>query len=127
MNATEQCKGYALSRLYRQRDEYKRDSAWVKGVREYAIELLEETDGVPTEGQSINDWLLCGAADWVQYSYGGCAFIYDEDIAKRLCCPSELKRKRNGELNPNSRETWFDVQARALYQAAMMICRAWHL
>lgn len=127
MNATEQCKGYALSRLYRQRDEYKRDSAWVKGVREYAIELLEETDGVPTEGQSINDWLLCGAADWGQYSYGGCAFIYDEDIAKRLCCPSELKRKRNGELNPNSRETWLDVQARALYQAAMMICRAWHL
>lgn len=127
MNATEQCKGYALSRLYRQRDEYKRDSAWVKGVREYAIELLKETEGVPTEGQSINDWLLCGAANWKQYSYGGCAFIYDEDIAKRLCCPSELKRKRNGELNPNSRETWLDVQARALGQAATMIRYAWHL
>lgn len=127
MNATEQCKGYALSRLYRQRDEYKRDSAWVKGVREYAIELLKETKGVPTRGESINDWLLCGAADWEQYSYGGCALIYDEDIAKRLCCPSELKRKRNGELNPNSRETWLDVQARALHQASMMIRHAWHL
>ena len=127
MNATEQCKRYALSNLYHQRDEYKRDSAWVKGVREYAIELLEETDGIPTDGQSINNCLLCGAADWKQYSYGGYALVYDEDIAKRLCCPSELKRNRNGERNPNSRETWLDVQARALHQAAIMIRYAWHL
>lgn len=61
--------------------------------------------------------MLNGASDWKEYSYGGCAYVYNEDIMKQLCTPSEIKRKRNGELNPNSRETWLDVQARALYWA----------
>jgi hypothetical protein len=61
--------------------------------------------------------MLNGAQDWDEYSYGGCSLIYNGDIAKRLCTPSELKRKRYGELNPNSRENWLDVQARALFRA----------
>lgn len=39
---------------------------------------------------------------------------------------SELKRKHGGMYEPNSRETWLDVQARALYQACnriRTICR----
>lgn len=50
--------------------------------------------------------------------------IYDGDIAERLCTPSEYKRKRGGDFQPNSRETWLDVQARALYQAARWIINA---
>ena len=49
--------------------------------------------------------------------------IYDEDIAKRVCTPSELKKTRNGERRPNSSEEWLDTQARALYQAASLVRR----
>ena len=65
--------------------------------------------------------LLNGAENWRAYSYGGCALIYDADIAERLCAPSEYAKKRQGERAPNSRETWLDVQARALGQAATLI------
>ena len=44
----------------------------------------------------------------------------------RVCTPSELKRTDGGMNNPNSRETWLDVQSRALYQACnriRTICR----
>lgn len=94
-------------------------SAWDKGVLSYALELLEdyEPQTVTKEG------LLNGAADWSAYSYGGCSSIYDADIAEQLCTPSELKKKRGGELLPNARETWLDVQARALGQACRMIMR----
>nr|DAP26633.1 MAG TPA: hypothetical protein [Bacteriophage sp.] len=69
--------------------------------------------------------MLNGAQDWEQYSWGGSALIYDYDIAERLCCPSELKKTRNGERRPNSREEWLDVQARALYQAASRVVNAY--
>lgn len=102
-------------------------SAWNKGVKKYALELLDNVDDSAQYGKQLNtisEWkkaLLNGAENCEEYSYGGSAFIYDEDIAKRLCTPSEFKRKRGGELNPNSRETWLDVQARALNQAYLLI------
>lgn len=68
-------------------------------------------------------WLLNGASDWSQYSWGGSALCYDCDIAAHYCTPSELKKTRNGERRPNSREDWLDVQARALGQAARMLDR----
>lgn len=122
----EDYKRRALARLISERDSYTRDSAWRKGVRQYAIDMLEGTDGVPDDGQTVVAWLKSGAGSWNDYSYGGCALIRDEDIAKRLCTPSELKRKRNGELPPNSRESWLDVQGRACCQAAVMILNRWH-
>ena len=64
--------------------------------------------------------MLNGAASWAQYSDGGCALIYNGDIARRLCTASELKRTRDGQRNPNANETWIDVQARALSQAARL-------
>ena len=70
--------------------------------------------------------LLNGADNWRQYSEGGCALIYDADIAERLCSPSELKRCKGGERQPNSRENWIECQARALGQAANLVRRAWH-
>lgn len=105
-------------------------SAWDRGVTVYARELLGDVAenverGYYAAPQTRNTFKRAaqnGANTWVQYSYGGCSLVYDGDIAERLCTPSELKRKRGGELNPNSREIWLDVQARALFQAAG---RAW--
>lgn len=100
-------------------------SAWSKGVKQYALDLIEEMkEGQEFYGSPADmKELLNGAGDWQQYSDGGSALIYDSDIAERLCSPSELKRSKDGERNPNSREIWLDVQARALHQAARMIRR----
>ncbi len=100
-------------------------SAWSKGVKEYALELIEELPdnqefyGSPADKKE----LLNGADNWQQYSEGGASLIYDQDIAERLCNPSEYKRTKEGQNPPNARENWIDVQARALYQAANLILR----
>ena len=93
-------------------------SAWQTAIKNYALELLEEMEGEYTAAKLLN-----GAENWSAYSYGGCALIYDADIAERVCSPSELKRKRGGDLPPNSNESWLDCQARALSQAARLIAR----
>ena len=93
-------------------------SAWDKGVTVYALELLENI----TETEIITkERLLNGAENWEEFSWGGCSLIYDYDIAERLCTPSELKKTRNGEKRPNTRESWLDTQARALFQACNRI------
>lgn len=109
-------------------------SAWERGVKVYALELLDGLQEDIEHGwqdmdvlyspELLKKALLNGAADWSQYSCGGCSLCYDCQIAERLCTPSELKRKCGGDLQPNSRETWLDVQARALYQAARWIINA---
>ena len=111
-------------------------SAWDKGVTVYALELLDDlaefAEGgyLPADAaellkpRALREKMLNGAANWKEYSWGGSALIYDGDIAERLCCPSELKRTRNGERRPNSQEEWLDVQARALYQAGERVFRA---
>ena len=100
-------------------------SAWDKGVNAYAVELLDNLADLTPDDLSdraiIRAALLNGASDWQQYSYGGGALIYDSDIAEQLCTPSELKRCRGGERNPNSRENWLDVQARALRRAGFRV------
>ena len=112
----------------------KAKSAWERGVKEYALEMLEEMAfnakhgyidaDVFSNGKMLKDALLNGASDWKQYSWGGCSLIYDGDIAERLCAPWELKKTRNGERRPNSREEWLDTQARALNQAGRLIVRS---
>ena len=95
-------------------------SAWGRGVQAAAVEIVEALDAsdeLPASHKDLTDALLNGARDWDAYSWGGCALIYDEEIAERYCTPSELKRTCNGERRPNSREEWLDLQARALYQA----------
>lgn len=101
-------------------EQRKDKSAWNKGVTAYALELLED---VADNEEVTKERLLNGASDWNQYSWGGSSLIYDEDIAKRLCTPSELKKTRNGERRPNASEEWLDTQARALYQACNRIMR----
>lgn len=105
-------------------------SAWDRGVTAYALELVDELEGLaayegrnPENGKECREWMLNGARDWSQYSWGGSSLIYDSDIAERLCTPSELEKTRHGERRPNSREEWLDTQARALYQACERVSR----
>ena len=105
----------------------KARSAWARGVREYALDLVEnlnQYDDIDpddlTSRKLVERYMLDGASDWEQYSNGGCALIYNGDIARRLCTASELKLTRDGQRDPNARETWIDVQARALSQAARL-------
>lgn len=114
-------------------------SAWGRGVKLYACELLgslaecvewARKNGEPSPLESretVRAALLNGAEDWSQYSWGGCSLIYSGDIAERLCSHSELKRKRGGELPPNAAEDWLDVQARALRRAAQYVIGTYDL
>ena len=95
-------------------------SAWDKGVHKYALELLEDIDD---HQKPTKESLLSGASSWFEYSQGGCSLIWNEDIAERLCTPSELKRSNHGDRNPNRNENWIDCQARALRQASKRILR----
>lgn len=105
----------------------KNRSAWSRGVNAYADDMLDDLlDWYPEIVENgtrsdVEKALLNGAENWSAYSWGGSALIYDEDIATRLCSPSELKKTRNGERRPNCREEWLDVQARALCQAARLV------
>lgn len=122
-----------IEKLYQSIKNEKQRSAWNKGVTEYALELVEQLGEQISNGdfdeldlsdpKKVQAALLNGAETWSQYSWGGCSLIYDGGIAERLCTPSELKKTRNGERRPNSREEWLDTQARALYQAARRVCR----
>ena len=120
-------------RIYDSIENDKQRSAWDRGVTLYALELVEQLDEAVSRGYFeaeniaapalLEKALLNGASDWSQYSWGGCALIYNGDIAKRLCSPSEYKKSREGERRPNNREEWLDTQARALYQACNRVKR----
>jgi hypothetical protein len=97
-------------------------SAWKKGVKDYALEMVESAE-VELTPENAKASLLNGAKDWKQYSEGGCALIYDADIAERLCAPSFLKKKKGGSLQPSARVNWLDWQACALFQAFNLIIR----
>lgn len=107
-------------------------TAWGKGVQNYAFDLLDNYEEMieyaQRNGEEIPELtektLLNGARDWLQYSCGGSALVYDEDIAARLCTPSQLKKTKNGQRNPNSRDSWLDLQADALRSACKRILYA---
>lgn len=107
----------------------KTRSCWDRGVKGFALNLLRSYIDIceycDNNGRPIpelnEETLLNGADDWNAYCYGGGALIYDGDIAKTLCTPSELKRTDNGNKAPNGREGWQDVQARAYFQAYRMV------
>ena len=121
-----------INEVRKELENRKDRSAWDKGVTVYALELLDELEENREYNKAdkylhpleLKAELLNGADSWDAYSWGGSALIYDSDIAERLCTPSELKKTRNGERRPNSREEWLDTQARALFQAANRIIRA---
>ena len=109
-------------------------SAWNRAVTDDAIDMLDTLETAVNarefdldtvfEPRALRTLLLNGARNWYEFSRGGCALIYDCEIAERYCTPSELKRTRYGERRPNARETWLEVQARALFQAANRLFKA---
>ena len=108
------------NRIFEKIENINPRSAWNHGVIRYALELINSIE----VGEEITEKrLLNGAENWHQYSEGGCALIDDELICRRLCSPSEIKKTHDGERRPNKQETWIDVQARALYQAARLIMK----
>ena len=123
-----------IAALTAQLEAVKNRSAWDRGVQQYAEsladDLAEYLNGGCISLDNLRTWdaaqsaMLNGADGWTSYSYGGSALICDYEIAERLCNPSELKKTRGGERNPNSRETWLDCQARALRQASRRVYAA---
>ena len=117
------------SELLNKIENVKVRSAWSNGVKEYSYEIVEYVADYYNDinVENAREILLNGADNWIRYSYGGCSLIYDQDIAERLCSPSELKKatRKDGSLREmaNSRENWLDVQARALNQAYYLVIR----
>lgn len=123
---------YYIRCLVEKSPQRKNVSNWSKGVKNYAIYLI---DDLPDDYCLIFDnqtelkehlkifkkLLLNGADNWQQYSYYGNAYCYDNEIARALCTPSEYRKTKGGEKEPNNSETWLDVQARALCQAECLI------
>ena len=119
-----------IAKIAAELENRKDRSAWNKGVTLYAWDLLDEIQERteyehkgPETVADLKEYALNGAESWNKYSWDGSALIYNGDIADRLCNPSELKKTRNGERRPNSREEWLDTQARALFQAYNRIRR----
>lgn len=115
-----------VSKLLNEINKVNCRSCWSKGVKAYAIDMVKSIEYKKEVSDRFSkSELLNGARDWNQYSEGGCALIYNKDIADRLCTPSELKRltRANGSLKdrPNSRENWIQCQARALFQACELV------
>ena len=122
-----------LQTLREKLENHKTRSYWAAGVKEYAAEILDTLE----ECEKFNDMnkgeynytaskqnhadALNGAKDWAQYSWGGCSLVSNYSIANTLCTPSELERAKNGAKQPNAREDWLDVQARALFQAQKLL------
>ena len=117
---------FCLIRVLDRVDKRNARSAWDKGVKLYAHELISNLCYWTTQGQYIETLrdaekkALNGAESWEEYSRGGCSLISDEEIAERLCSPSELKRCKGGLRPPREDEDWLSCQARALGQA-------WHI
>lgn len=111
-------------------------SRWSAAVKEDAVAMVEDGDfnsnivslkelaenclnyGSLEDKDLENShiWRLC---KWV--SEGGNFRIYDSEICEHYGTPSEIKKKDHGRLDPNSQETWIDIQSRGIYQSFMLI------
>lgn len=96
-------------------------SYWSRGVasliRDYAEEVLQEHDGEIVSARDFYKLWNCGADSLREAVYGGCFDVWNYDIEKRLCTPSELKKSNEGTRRPNKNKNWFDVEIEAMYQA----------
>ena len=94
---------------------------WSRGVasliRDYGEEVLQEHDGEIVSARDFFKLWNCGNDSLRDAVYAGSFDIWNYDIAKRLCTPSELKKSNEGMRNPNRCENWIDVEIRAMYQA----------
>lgn len=115
-------------------DGLKPRSAWAKGVVTYAYDLANnvlncvgnkvfDPLNYDIKYRDVNCYAFNGAFSAQEYSYSGCAFNSDSDIASLLCTPSEYRKTNRGNRKLNKTESWLDVQARALFQAKELLKR----
>lgn len=98
----------------------RRLSAWKLGVMFAAITMIHNAKEALTY-ENCEKVLLNGAKDWQDYSYGNMGLVHDYQIVEAYCTPSQRKRANNGAKRPNKKETWKDIQAKALYEAFLLI------
>lgn len=101
-------------------------SAWSRGVRAYALDLLDNIEEMSNyQMNNYGEYLaiseevaLNGAGCWPNYAAGGCGLVYTSAILERLCTASELRRlSRSGRCNIDA----IDIEGRALFQAWRLI------
>lgn len=114
-----------VKKVLNEKLQAKKLSCWNRGVIYYAFDLLEniDADELPKELKSLEKLLLNGVRNWNDYSWGGYALSYGEEICERLLTPTEQKKKDYGNLQPNRYDDWLDVQRRALVRAFYLIYR----
>lgn len=101
-----------------------------KAVLDDAIELLDNLKETSYQINSLKDVrkaLLNGARDWDQYSYGGCALIYDGDIAEHYLSEDkqqDFKFKRGPEKGCWNGIKLLDFQATCLREASRACLKA---
>ena len=68
--------------------EFQNRSAWKKGIKEYADELLDNleekaqiNERYPKDEKELKEWLLNGATDCNDYIHTYCALKFDTQIA----------------------------------------------
>jgi hypothetical protein len=88
---------YTVDETYKNIEaEFKPRSKWDQGVKDTALALLDSLDMpetvLPDHFGPRRALLLNGADNWREYSYGGCALVYNVDIAARFFTPSEMRR-----------------------------------
>lgn len=93
---------------------------WNKAISYYANFLLDSYKDIcawcaenanPIPDLSL-ETVLNGALGWMDYSYGGCALVYDGDIAKVVFTEAQFTKWQQGR-NVTA-EPLLDIQARAL-------------
>ena len=109
-------------------EEIPNTSAYKRGIKKYTDELLDNLEEMariykrlPKDENELEEWLLKGARNWEEYSYGGRSLKYNRQIAERLCTPSKFKRKDGGRIAPSRHDNWFNEQAKALNYACLRI------
>lgn len=101
-------------------------SAWSRGVRAYALDLIDNIEEL--SNYNINNYgeylaiseevALNGAGCWSNYAAGGCGLVYTSAILERLCTASELRRlSRSGRSDIDA----IEIEGRALFQAWRLI------
>lgn len=105
-------------------------SKWRRAIKEDALYIIDsmqealninDTDTLPESVQELKAIALNGAEDWKQYSWGGCALVYNDTIKAHYLTDSEIRRHR-GEIFEGMH--LLDLQAWALSQAWQMVLDA---
>lgn len=105
-------------------------SKWRRAIKEDALDIIDsmqealninDTDTLPESVQELKAIALNGAEDWKQYSWGGCALVYNDTIKAHYLTDSEIRRHR-GEIFEGMH--LLDLQAWALLQAWQMVLDA---